>query len=112
MAAGDFTPVKLLQKALDTTSANSAIAGASNKRRYITSISLLNTNSTTRRTVSVYGYGTTAVYELFRVPLEPSGSELLTELPYFVNSGESFYFKQDTGADVNILVMGTEEALT
>lgn len=111
MAKGDFTPKKWLQKALTATATDSTVVGAANVRRYITAISLVNTG-TTARTVSVYGWGTAASNQIIRVPVAANGgSEVLTDLPWFVENGESFYFKQDTGTDVNVTIMGKEEAL-
>lgn len=111
MAKGDFTPVCLLQKVLTATATENVISGAAGKRRYITAIIVLNTG-TSERVVSVYAYGSAAGNACNRIDLEANGNTGLGDLPYFVNEGQSFYFKQDAGADVNILVMGREEALT
>lgn len=112
MTKGGFTPKKWLQKALTTTAAESTVTGAANVRRYITAISMVNTG-TTSRIVSIYGWGNTSTNELARITLVANGgTEILTDLPWFVENGESFYFKQDIGNDVNIAVMGIEEVLT
>lgn len=111
MAIGDFNSKRLLNKTLTTTATDSVITGAATKKITITSISLLNTGSTAR-VVSVYQYGTAVSNEVPRIPLAASGgSEVITGLDYVLLEGESFYFKQDVGADVNIVVIGTEEVI-
>lgn len=114
MAAGDFTPKKLLQKALDTTTANSQITGAVNTRTIITSISAkLQNAGVTKRTVTVYLYGTAAANEQFVFVLDPAGvrADVITGLDWVLAAGETLSIAQDVGADVNIAVMGVEEAL-
>lgn len=111
MAKGDFTPKRWIHKALTATATDSSQAGAANVRRHINAINLLNTGATAR-TVSIYVVGTAVVDEIQRIPLAAGGSETLTELPYFVDVGESFSVKQNTGTDVNLTVWGAEEALT
>lgn len=114
MAKGDLTPKEWLQKTLDNTAANSTIAGAENVRRYITAIGVkLQGGAATKRTVTVFKNGTAAGNEVWTFELDPAGvkADLITQLPWFLDIGQSIYFKQDVGADVNIIVTGTEEAL-
>lgn len=113
MALGDMTPLKLLQKALTATATDSQITGAANTRTTITSISLYNSGAT-KRTICVYAYGTAASNIILCIPLDPAGifSIALTGLDYILAAAETMSFKQDTGTDVNIAVMGIQEALT
>lgn len=110
MAAGDISPKRWIHKALSATATDSQQAGAVNVRRYMSAINLVNTGSTAR-TVSIYIGGTAAADEVMRIPLPAGASETLTELPYFVEIGQSFSLKQDTGTDVNATVWGAEEVL-
>ena len=113
MATGDFTPKKLLQKALDTTATNSQITGETNRRTIITSITVNIPTGSTKRTISVYAYGTTAANEIITIPLDPAmtKSQVITGLDYILVAGETMSFKQDVGTDVNIAVMGIEEEI-
>jgi hypothetical protein len=106
---GDTTQKKLLQKTLDTTASNSKITNENaNEKTMISSITLLNT-STTDRIISIYAYGTATTNEVIRIPLKASGTEIINQLDYILSDSESFYFKQDSGNDVNIAVMGISE---
>lgn len=111
MAAGDMTPKKLLQKALDATPANSGFTPAANKRHYVSGIMLANTG-TTARLVTIYGWGTATANKIMIIPVAVGGCEILTNLPIVLEAGEYLYAAQDTGTDINITVMGREEALT
>jgi len=113
MAIGDFTPKKLLQKALDITSTNSQITGAVNQRTTITSITVNIPTGSTKRTISVYAYGTAAANEIITIPLDPAvtKSQVITGLDYVLAATETMSFKQDVGTDVNIAVMGIEEEI-
>lgn len=110
MAVGDFTPKKLLQKALSATATETSISGEANKRKYLTGISLCNTGTAARK-VSVYGWGGATSNEIMRIPVSPGGTELLTDLPFTIEYGDVFYFKQDSGTDINIAALGREEEL-
>lgn len=107
---GDVTQAKLLQKALDTTAANSAITnGGATIKTTITSITIANTGATDR-TVTMYTYGT-ATSNAFPIKVLAGKFVNLTGLDYVLSNAESFYFKQDTGTDVNIAVMGISEVI-
>lgn len=113
MAVGDFTPKRLLQKALDTTAANSMITGAASRRTTVTSITLSIPTGTTKRTISIYLYGSAASNEVLTIPIDPAvtKSEVITGLDYVLLAGETMSFKQDAGTDVNIAIMGIEEEI-
>jgi len=115
MAIGDMTPKEWLQKALTTTATDSAVAGEADVRKYITSITLnLQTGGVTGRTITVYKNGTDASNEILNVYLNPTNGvayHVLTELPFFLEVGQSISFKVDVGTDINILVNGVEEEL-
>jgi hypothetical protein len=112
MALGDMTPIKLLQKALDTTTTGSVITGATDIRTTVTSITLNNTGAT-KRSVTMYLYGTGASNAILSIPLDPAGQfcQVLTGLDYILQPTEIMVFKQDVGTDVNIATMGIQEAL-
>ncbi len=114
MAIGDRTPKRWLQKTLDTNPTNSTVAGAVNVRRWLTAFSVsLKTGSLITRTVSVYTQATGTSNEVMRIVLNPGGtvSQVLTQLPFFVENTQSYFFSQDVGSDVNIEIFGTEEVL-
>lgn len=115
MAIGDMTPKEWLQKSLTTTASDSVISGSSNIRKYITSITLnLQTGGTIGRTVVIYKNGTNVSNEVLRFYLNPANGAaftIITELPFFLENGQSMSFKVDLGEDVTILVVGIEEAL-
>lgn len=116
MAIGDVSQKKFLHKALDTTPTNSQITNsATNKVTTITSITAkLQNSGVTKRTVTVYIYGTTASDELFSFDLDPTGikGQIFNQLDYVLSGTETMSFKIDAGADVNINVMGTEEVVS
>jgi hypothetical protein len=112
MAIGDVAQKKLLAKALTITNTDSSVTGAATKLTTITSITLANLNTTTARTVTIYGYGTAAGNTVAIITIPALGTEILTGLDYVLAAGESYYFKQDTGTDVNATVMGIEEVVS
>ena len=110
-----MTPKEWLQKSLTITSTDSVISGTVNIRKYITSITLnLQTGGTIGRTVVIYKNGTAVSNEVLRFYLNPANGAaftIITELPFFLENGQSMSFKQDIGEDVTILVVGIEETL-
>lgn len=111
MAIGDTIQLKLMQKALTSTPANSSYTNAgANYKTTVTSLSLVNTGSL-KRTVSVYLYGTSASNEILRIPVFPGGTEALTALDYVLSGTEAIYLAQDDGTDVNCAVMGLQEVI-
>jgi len=112
MAIGDFTPKKLLQKALDTTASNSQITVTAGKRTIITSISVANISGESR-IVSVFLYGTATTNKIANISLVASGTSIMTGLDYVLIEGETASFNINTGSlgDVNIAVMGIEEEI-
>jgi len=112
MAVGDFTPKKLLQKALTTTATESQITGAVNTRTTVTSITYANTNTTTTRSVTPYIYGTTATNRLPLASYPANSGDILTGLDYVLLAGETMSFAQDSGTDVTVTIMGIEEVVS
>ena len=107
------TQTRLIQATLTTTNTATYFSNAgANYITTITSITLINTNSTTTRTVTAYIAGTASGNILFTIQIYPNGTQIITGLDYILANTDSIYFKQDTGADVNIAVMGVVEELS
>lgn len=112
MAIGDVSQVKLYEGALSTTATNQYYTNiSSNYKTTVTSITILNTNTTTTRYVSVYIYGSNASNQIMYIPVPANGCQILTQLDYVLSNTDSIYFKQDTGTDANIAVMGITEQI-
>ena len=111
MAIGDVMQKKLLAKALSITDTDNTITGVANTITTITSITLVNLNTTTARTVTIAGYGHAVANTVAVIPLAALATEMLTGLDYVLAAGEIYYFSQDIGTDVNVTVMGIEEVV-
>lgn len=116
MAIGDVEQLKLLQTTLTTTNTASQVtnSGATYKTT-ITSITLsLRNGSTTARRVLGYIFGSAAANEFLSLDVDPSGPRtvVLNQLDFVLSDSEIMCFKQDTGNDVNILIMGIKEQIS
>lgn len=110
MAIGDVTQKKALSGAL--SSAGVTLTCSANKTLTLTSFTFCNTNATTARTATVQGYVASASGTLAIIPLAAKATEIMSGLDYVLAAGESWYFSQDTGTDVNVAVMGLEEVIS
>lgn len=114
MAVGDITLVEV-QKALDSTPANTSLANTSaSYTTVITSIILAGTSGSTKRTVTIHKNGTATGNIIMTIDIDPSGATapktvVLDSQSIILTGTNAIYVQQDTGTDVNVLISAVKE---
>ena len=102
------TPKKLAQSALSTT-ATTYYTVPANAVTQATEIWLVNTNTTTTRTVTIYVHGLTTNNTLSIVAIPPNGNALYSNSRIVLATTEVLGAKQDIGTDVIMTIYGIEQ---
>ncbi len=111
-------PKTLISKALTTVaSATSYTNTSSGYRTIVTSVILTGqSTATATRKVTIYKGGTTTADERINIDIDPTGAiypkTVTVDTPIVLTATQAIYVKQDSGADINIEVSGTEEDIT